>query len=143
MEEQIIEIGSKMYHDMIMHEQSVDASSIMKGVFGFDRKTLRYFIFIEIEELIYWLWWHLFHNIVNRVSNKSSLVVIRTLVINVLCFDVIFRLVSFSGKDRSRCEKRLVRNWGDALARCSNHCPRKDPQGIKAIDVILSASALA
>lgn len=34
-EEQIVEIGSKMYHDMIMRERSVDISSLMKGVFGF------------------------------------------------------------------------------------------------------------
>ncbi|KAL5571431.1 hypothetical protein UlMin_021028 [Ulmus minor] len=34
-EEKIIEIGSKMYHDMLMKERSVDISSIMKGVFGF------------------------------------------------------------------------------------------------------------
>ncbi|KAJ1429483.1 hypothetical protein SESBI_08251 [Sesbania bispinosa] len=34
-EEQITEIGSKMYHDMMMKERSVDINSIMKGVFGF------------------------------------------------------------------------------------------------------------
>lgn len=33
-EEQISEIGSKIYHDKIMKERSVDISSLMKGVFG-------------------------------------------------------------------------------------------------------------
>lgn len=33
-EEQITEIGSKIYHDAIMKERSVDISSIMKGVLG-------------------------------------------------------------------------------------------------------------
>ncbi|KAI9182297.1 hypothetical protein LWI28_023973 [Acer negundo] len=33
-EEQITEIGSKMYHDMIMKGRSVDISSVMKGVLG-------------------------------------------------------------------------------------------------------------
>lgn len=33
-EEQITEIGSKMYHDKIMKDRSVDISSLMKGVFG-------------------------------------------------------------------------------------------------------------
>ncbi|GAV77897.1 hypothetical protein CFOL_v3_21365 [Cephalotus follicularis] len=33
-EEQITEIGSKIYHDKIMQERSVDISSLMKGVFG-------------------------------------------------------------------------------------------------------------
>ncbi|CAI8607680.1 unnamed protein product [Vicia faba] len=33
-EEQITEIGSKMYHDRMMKDRSVDINSIMKGVFG-------------------------------------------------------------------------------------------------------------
>lgn len=33
-EELITEIGSKMYHDKIMRERSVDISSLMKGVLG-------------------------------------------------------------------------------------------------------------
>ncbi|OMO64281.1 hypothetical protein CCACVL1_21888 [Corchorus capsularis] len=33
-EEQICEIGSKMYHDKIMKERSVDISTLMKGVMG-------------------------------------------------------------------------------------------------------------
>jgi hypothetical protein len=33
-EEQISEIGSKIYQDKIMKERSVDISSMMKGVFG-------------------------------------------------------------------------------------------------------------
>ncbi|KAL4204794.1 hypothetical protein AMTRI_Chr01g133880 [Amborella trichopoda] len=33
-EEEIVEIGSKMYHDMIMRERSVDMGALMKGVFG-------------------------------------------------------------------------------------------------------------
>lgn len=33
-EEQICEIGSKIYHDKIMRERSVDISSLMKGVLG-------------------------------------------------------------------------------------------------------------
>ncbi|KAF9616394.1 hypothetical protein IFM89_029648 [Coptis chinensis] len=33
-EEQIAEIGSKVYHDKIMRERSVDMGSLMKGVFG-------------------------------------------------------------------------------------------------------------
>ncbi|XP_062091397.1 uncharacterized protein LOC133797495 [Humulus lupulus] len=40
-EEQIVEIGSKMYHDMIMRERSVDISSLMKGVFGFKTKPTK------------------------------------------------------------------------------------------------------
>ncbi|XP_030488816.2 uncharacterized protein LOC115705584 [Cannabis sativa] len=40
-EEQIVEIGSKMYHDMIMKERSVDISSLMKGVFGFKTKPTK------------------------------------------------------------------------------------------------------
>lgn len=38
-EEQITEIGSKIYHDKIMGERSVDVSSLMKGVFGFGAKS--------------------------------------------------------------------------------------------------------
>ncbi|KAJ7962582.1 Embryo defective protein [Quillaja saponaria] len=34
-EDQITEIGSKIYHDAIMRERSVDISSLTKGVFGF------------------------------------------------------------------------------------------------------------
>ncbi|XP_002523343.3 uncharacterized protein LOC8263519 [Ricinus communis] len=34
-EEQIAEIGSKMYHDELMRERSIDISALMKGVFGF------------------------------------------------------------------------------------------------------------
>lgn len=33
-EEQIMEIGSKIYHDKITRERSVDISALMKGVFG-------------------------------------------------------------------------------------------------------------
>ncbi|XP_015937679.1 uncharacterized protein LOC107463403 [Arachis duranensis] len=40
-EEQITEIGSKMYHDMMMKERSVDINSIMKGVFGFSDSTTK------------------------------------------------------------------------------------------------------
>ncbi|GAB4861589.1 hypothetical protein Ancab_036782 [Ancistrocladus abbreviatus] len=40
-EEKIIEIGSKMYHDKIMRERSVDISSLMKGVFGLSKPTKR------------------------------------------------------------------------------------------------------
>ncbi|XP_010544836.1 PREDICTED: uncharacterized protein LOC104817362 [Tarenaya hassleriana] len=37
-EEQICEIGSKMYHEKIMGERSVDISSLMKGVFNLKSK---------------------------------------------------------------------------------------------------------
>lgn len=37
-EEQIAEIGSKIYHDQIMKERSVDMSSLMKGVLGVNGK---------------------------------------------------------------------------------------------------------
>ncbi|CAA7038443.1 unnamed protein product [Microthlaspi erraticum] len=37
-EEQICEIGSKMYHDKIMGDRSVDISSLMKGVFNLKTK---------------------------------------------------------------------------------------------------------
>ncbi|KAA8516181.1 hypothetical protein F0562_019360 [Nyssa sinensis] len=40
-EEQITEIGSKMYHDKITRERSVDISSLMKGVFGASKPTKR------------------------------------------------------------------------------------------------------
>ena len=33
-EELITEIGSKMYHDKMMRERSVDIDSLIKGVFG-------------------------------------------------------------------------------------------------------------
>ncbi|KAM1672575.1 hypothetical protein ACFXTN_037455 [Malus domestica] len=39
-EEQISEIGSKIYHDIIMQERSMDISSLMKGVFGFSGKPI-------------------------------------------------------------------------------------------------------
>ncbi|XP_008362644.2 uncharacterized protein LOC126620251 [Malus sylvestris] len=39
-EEQISEIGSKIYHDKIMQERSMDISSLMKGVFGFSGKPI-------------------------------------------------------------------------------------------------------
>ncbi|XP_020880145.1 uncharacterized protein LOC110228148 [Arabidopsis lyrata subsp. lyrata] len=37
-EEEICEIGSKMYHDKIMGDRSVDISSLMKGVFNLKTK---------------------------------------------------------------------------------------------------------
>lgn len=40
-EEQICEIGSKMYHDKIMRERSVDISSLMKGMLGVGDKPRR------------------------------------------------------------------------------------------------------
>ncbi|XP_061997177.1 uncharacterized protein LOC133714911 [Rosa rugosa] len=40
-EEQITEIGGKIYHDKIMQERSMDVSSLMKGVFGFSGKPIR------------------------------------------------------------------------------------------------------
>ncbi|XP_020226201.1 uncharacterized protein LOC109807902 [Cajanus cajan] len=40
-EEQITEIGSKMYHDMMMKEQSVDINSLMKGAFGFSDRSIK------------------------------------------------------------------------------------------------------
>lgn len=45
-EEQITEIGSKMYHDMIMKEQSVDINSLMKGVFGFSDRSIKRYLYI-------------------------------------------------------------------------------------------------
>ncbi|XWS46237.1 hypothetical protein CRYUN_Cryun14cG0047300 [Craigia yunnanensis] len=40
-EEQICEIGSKIYHDKITRERSVDISSLMKGVLGVSSKPTR------------------------------------------------------------------------------------------------------
>ncbi|XP_022734040.1 uncharacterized protein LOC111287639 isoform X2 [Durio zibethinus] len=40
-EEQICEIGSKIYHDKMMRERSVDISSLMKGVLGVSGKPTR------------------------------------------------------------------------------------------------------
>ncbi|KAK7292813.1 hypothetical protein RJT34_15667 [Clitoria ternatea] len=40
-EEQITEIGSKMYHDIMMKERSVDMNSIMKGAFGFNDRSIK------------------------------------------------------------------------------------------------------
>ncbi|PQM35047.1 uncharacterized protein Pyn_07420 [Prunus yedoensis var. nudiflora] len=40
-EEHITEIGSKIYHDKIMQERSMDISSLMKGVFGFSGKPTK------------------------------------------------------------------------------------------------------
>lgn len=40
-EEQITEIGSKIYQDKIMKERSVDISSIMKGVLGVGGKPTK------------------------------------------------------------------------------------------------------
>jgi hypothetical protein len=40
-EEQITEIGSKMYHDKIMKDRSIDINTIMKGVFGFNPSAKR------------------------------------------------------------------------------------------------------
>ncbi|OVA14703.1 hypothetical protein BVC80_1819g16 [Macleaya cordata] len=40
-EEQITEIGSKIYHDKIMRERSVNIGSLMKGVFGSGKPTQR------------------------------------------------------------------------------------------------------
>lgn len=45
-EEQITEIGSKMYHDMIMKEQSVDINSLMKGVLGFNDRSIKRYLFV-------------------------------------------------------------------------------------------------
>lgn len=67
-EEQIAEIGSKMYHDMMIKERSVDINTLMKGVFGFsDRSIKRYLLcsFISLELLVfhhclcYIYWFHL------------------------------------------------------------------------------------
>uniref|UniRef100_A0A1D1YAW1 Uncharacterized protein n=1 Tax=Anthurium amnicola TaxID=1678845 RepID=A0A1D1YAW1_9ARAE len=40
-EEEIIEIGSKMYHDKIMRERSIDMGALMKGVFSADKSSKR------------------------------------------------------------------------------------------------------
>ncbi|KAM0009802.1 hypothetical protein Hdeb2414_s0086g00785401 [Helianthus debilis subsp. tardiflorus] len=40
-EEKIVEIGSKMYHDKIMKAHNVDVDSVMKGVFGFTSRRLK------------------------------------------------------------------------------------------------------
>ncbi|XP_047329951.1 uncharacterized protein LOC124933574 [Impatiens glandulifera] len=40
-EEQIIEIGSKIYHDSITKERSVDINGLMKGVFGVSKSAKR------------------------------------------------------------------------------------------------------
>ncbi|KAI3802943.1 hypothetical protein L1987_31090 [Smallanthus sonchifolius] len=40
-EEKIVEIGSKMYHDKVMKSRNVDVDSIMKGVFGLKKTTNR------------------------------------------------------------------------------------------------------
>lgn len=47
-EEQITEIGSKIYHDAIMRDRSVDISALMKGVFGVTAKKpkRRYFLIL-------------------------------------------------------------------------------------------------
>lgn len=40
-EELIAEIGSKIYHDTIMRDRSVDISAVMKGVFGLKKPVRR------------------------------------------------------------------------------------------------------
>lgn len=40
-EEVIAEIGSKVYHDTIMRERSVDINAVMKGVFGLKKPRQR------------------------------------------------------------------------------------------------------
>lgn len=40
-EEQVAEIGSKIYHDKLMGERSVDINSLMKGVFGVGGQATR------------------------------------------------------------------------------------------------------
>lgn len=51
-EEQITEIGSKIYHDKIMKERSVDISSLMKGVFGLSKTpTRRYLLNLDIYDI--------------------------------------------------------------------------------------------
>ncbi|CAN1793937.1 hypothetical protein LINPERHAP1_LOCUS20153 [Linum perenne] len=40
-EEEITEIGSKIYHDKLMKERSVDTESLMKGVLGFNVQTAK------------------------------------------------------------------------------------------------------
>lgn len=38
-EEELTEIGSKFYHDKIMHERSVDINTLMKGIAAAERST--------------------------------------------------------------------------------------------------------
>lgn len=40
-EESVIEIGSKIYHDKITKERSVDINALMKGVFGVSKPAKR------------------------------------------------------------------------------------------------------
>lgn len=40
-EETIAEIGSKIYHDSITKERSVNVNGLMKGVFGITKPTKR------------------------------------------------------------------------------------------------------
>lgn len=40
-EEKLTEIGSKIYHDKITRERSVDISSLMQGVFGVNGKPAK------------------------------------------------------------------------------------------------------
>lgn len=40
-EEEITEIGSKMYHDKIMRERGIDMGSLMKGVINADKSPKR------------------------------------------------------------------------------------------------------
>lgn len=40
-EELILEIGSKIYHDKTMQDRSVDINGLMKGVFGISKPTKR------------------------------------------------------------------------------------------------------
>lgn len=40
-EEEITEIGSKIYHDKIMHGRSVDIRTLMRGVITAERSTKR------------------------------------------------------------------------------------------------------
>ena len=50
-EEEITEIGSKMYHDKIMKGRSVDISSLMEGVFGLrSTPTRRYLLNLDIYD---------------------------------------------------------------------------------------------
>ena len=41
-EEEITELGSKMYHDKIMSDRSFDVNTLMKGVIAADKSTNRY-----------------------------------------------------------------------------------------------------
>lgn len=50
-EEQIIEIGTKMYHDKITKGRSVDINSLMKGVFGPNKTTKRTSIKTEGKQI--------------------------------------------------------------------------------------------